>query len=670
MTKEKAADKIKELSKEIEDHNYRYYVLSMPVISDFDFDQLLNELINLEKQFPELILPTSPSQRVGGQVTKEFETVKHKYPMMSLGNTYSEQELQEFDERIRKIIPGEAIEYVCELKFDGVAIGVSYINGKINRGVTRGDGVQGDDVTTNVKTIRSIPLLLNKGDYPDEFEIRGEIIMHRKDFDRINDQREEIGEIAYANPRNFASGTLKLQDSTEVARRKLDCYFYALYGDFHFKTHFESLAKAEEWGFKISKEVKLCSSLNEVFQYIKHWDKKRDTLGFDIDGVVIKVNSYRQQQELGFTSKSPRWAISYKYKAASVSTKLNSVSYQVGRTGAITPVANLQPVLLAGTTVKRASLHNADQIEKLGLHEGDTVYVEKGGEIIPKITEVDLNKRISGSKPVLYITHCPECGTLLNRIEGEANHYCPNDAGCPPQIVGKLEHFASRKAMNIDGLGSETCELLYKEGLAKNIADIYDLTVQQVSLLERMGEKSATNLIDGIEKSKQIPFERVLYAIGIRYVGDTVAKKLARYFKSMEVIQNSTEEQLAEAPEVGGKIAKSVSAWMKESSNQELLQRLTSAGVQFAVQQNSDETASDKLKGLSILVTGTLSGYKRDEIKEVIEKHGGKAASSVSSKTSYLVTGDDPSEGKVEKARKLNVPVINEEEFNAMLAGE
>ncbi|MEP7265650.1 MAG: NAD-dependent DNA ligase LigA [Bacteroidota bacterium] len=670
MTIEKAADKIKELSKEIEDHNYRYYVLSMPVISDYDFDKLLEELIHLEKQYPELILSTSPSQRVGGQVTKEFETVKHKYPMMSLGNTYSEKELEEFDERIRKQIPGETFEYVCELKFDGVAIGVSYKNGKINRAVTRGDGVQGDDVTINVKTIRSIPLLLKKGDYPDEFEIRGEIIMHRKDFDRINDQREEIGEVAYANPRNFASGTLKLQDSSEVARRKLDCYFYALYGDFHFKTHFESLAKSEQWGFKISKEVKLCTSLDDVFQYIKHWDKKRDSLGFDIDGVVIKVNSYRQQEELGFTAKSPRWAISYKYKATSVSTLLNSVSYQVGRTGAITPVANLQPVLLAGTTVKRASLHNADQIEKLGLHVGDTVYVEKGGEIIPKITEVDLTKRVAGSQPIIYITHCPECGTLLSRIEGEANHYCPNESGCPPQIIGKLEHFASRKAMNIDGLGSETCELLYKEGLVNNIADIYDLTIQQISNLERMGEKSATNLIDGIEKSKQIPFERVLYAIGIRYVGDTVAKKLARYFKSMEVIQLCSEEQLAEAPEVGEKIAMSVSAWMKESKNQELVQRLTSAGLQLSIQQNGDETASDKLKGLTILVTGTLNGYKRDEIKEVIEKHGGKAASSVSSKTSYLLTGDDPSEGKVEKAKKLNVPVINEEEFNSMLAGE
>lgn len=666
MTKDQAANRIEQLSTQIDEHNYRYYVQDNPVISDYEFDKLLEELISLEKQFPELLLPTSPSQRVGGEITKEFQTVKHKYPMMSLGNTYSEEELTEFDERIRKILPGEVIEYVCELKFDGVALGVTYKNGSLLRAVTRGDGVQGDDVTANVKTIRSIPLKLNAGDFPDEFEIRGEVIMHRKDFNVINSQREEIGEEPYANPRNFASGTLKLQDSAEVSRRKLDCFFYALYGDFHFNNHFESLAKADEWGFKVSREIKLCKTLDDVFNYIKHWDAKRDKLGFDIDGVVIKVNSYRQQEELGFTAKSPRWAIAYKYKAASVSTLLNSVTYQVGRTGAITPVANLEPVYLAGTTVKRASLHNADQIAKLDLHEGDTVYVEKGGEIIPKITGVVLEKRKEGSRAIEYITNCPECDTPLERTEGEAVHYCPNEIGCPPQIIGKLEHFASRKAMNIDGLGSETCELLYKENLVTNIADIYNLTVADVAKLERMGERSAANLIEGIEKSKLIPFERVLFAIGIRYVGDTVAKKLARYFKSIDAIEQATLEELTGAPEVGEKIAKSVKQWMEQRNNQELLQRLINAGLQFQVVQD-DTNVSDKLRGLSILVTGTLNNYKREEIKEVIEKHGGKAASSVSSKTNFVLTGTDASEGKLEKARKLNVKIINEEEFNAMI---
>ncbi len=668
MTQEQGKVRIEQLSREIEDHNYRYYVLAKPVISDFEFDKLLEELITLENKFPDLVLPTSPSQRVGGQITKEFETVKHKYPMLSLGNTYSEEELRDFDERIHKIIPGEKVEYVCELKFDGVAIGVSYSNGIISRGITRGDGVQGDDVTANVKTIRSIPMILQQGDYPSEFEIRGEIIMHRKDFNRINEQREDIGEIAYANPRNFASGTLKLQDSAEVAKRKLDCYFYALYGDFHFKTHFESLAKAEQWGFKISKEIKLCSSLDEVFDFINHWGKKRDTLGFDIDGVVIKVNSYRQQEELGFTAKSPRWAISYKYKAASVSTLLESVSYQVGRTGAITPVANLTPVLLAGTTVKRASLHNADQIEKLDLHEGDTVFVEKGGEIIPKITGVDLMQRKQGSRSIIYIKNCPECNTPLDRIEGEAIHYCPNESGCPPQIVGKLEHFASRKAMNIDGLGSETCDLLFKENLVRNVADIYSLTEENIASLERMGSKSAANLIAGIEKSKEVPFERVLFAIGIRYVGDTVAKKLARYFKSMDAIQHSSLEELAGAPEVGEKIAQSVHHWMKQKNNIDLINRLKAAGLQIAIHHDNNSFVSDKLKGLSILVTGTLTKYKREEIKEVIEKNGGKAASSPSAKTSYVLAGDDPSTGKIEKAEKLKIPIITEEQFNEMIA--
>ena len=469
MTIREAEIRIEQLTKELDNHNYNYYVLSQPVISDLQFDMLLNELIALEKEFLSLLKPTSPSQRVGGEVTREFVKVIHKYPMMSLGNTYSETELSEFDERVRKMIPDEKIDYVAELKFDGVAIGLIYKEGVLIRAVTRGDGVQGDDVTNNVKTIKSIPLKLHGNHFPDEFEIRGEIIMHRKDFERINDDMVEIGESTYANPRNFASGTLKLQNSAEVARRKLDCFLYAIYGtSVSFKTHYETLQKAKEWGFKISENVKLCSSLQDVFNFIDHWGKKRDSLPYDIDGVVIKVNSFRQQEELGFTAKSPRWAISYKYQAESASTILNSISYQVGRTGAITPVANLEPVLLAGTTVKRASLHNADQIEKLDLREGDTVFVEKGGEIIPKVTGVDLKKRKSSHHPVEYITNCPECQTKLIRSEGEASHYCPNEDGCPPQIIGRLQHFASRKAMNIDGLGAETAELLYKEKLVNN----------------------------------------------------------------------------------------------------------------------------------------------------------------------------------------------------------
>ena len=670
MTKELAAIRIEELSMEIEKHNYNYYVLSKPDISDYQFDQLLNELIDLEKEFPALIIPTSPSQRVGGDITKEFETVVHKYPMMSLGNTYSEEEVREFDERTRKLIPDEEYQYVCELKYDGVAIGLTYKNGILIRAVTRGDGVRGDNVTANVKTIRSIPLKLHGTDFPDEFEIRGEIIMHHKDFEQINEDRVEIGEAAFANPRNFASGTLKLQDSAEVARRKLDCYFYALYGDsLSFKSHFDGIEHAKKWGFKISPYIKLCDSLDDVFAFIDHWDNKRSSLPFDIDGVVMKVNLIRQQTELGFTAKSPRWAIAYKYKAESASTILNSISYQVGRTGAITPVANLEPVLLAGTTVKRASLHNADQISKLDLREGDTVFVEKGGEIIPKITGVDLLKRTSSHHPVTYITHCPECGTTLIRTAGEASHYCPNEDGCPPQIIGKLEHFASRKAMNIDGLGGETAQLLFTEKLVNNIADLFDLRVEDVTTLERMGQKSATRLIEGIQQSKEIPFEKVLYAIGIRYVGDTVAKKIARHFKSMEKIMHASFEELMEAPEVGEKIAESVLSFFNDQAKRKIIERLTASGIQMSLNtEGVNAPLSEKLTGLTMVISGTFNAYERDELKTLIERHGGKNGSSISTKTNYLLAGADAGPSKLEKAEKLKVKIIDEAEFKKMIA--
>lgn len=668
MTEVEAKKRIEKLTREIEQHNYNYYVLSQPVISDYDFDMLLKELIDLEKKFPQLASPDSPTQRVGGEVTKEFKTVKHKYPMMSLGNTYSEEELKDFDERVKKAI-GDNFEYVCELKFDGVAIGLTYKNGKFVQGVTRGDGVQGDDVTTNVRTIKSVPLKLKGADYPDEFEIRGEILMLRKVFDRINAERIEIGEVPFANPRNSASGTLKMQDSAEVAKRSLDCYLYSMYGEnLPHTTHYDSLKKAREWGFKISEHVARCKNLKQVFEYIDEWEKGREKLPFDIDGVVMKVNSFRHQEELGYTAKAPRWAISYKYKAQSVSTKLKSISYQVGRTGAITPVANLEPVLLSGTTVKRASLFNADQIEKLDIRVGDMVFVEKGGEIIPKITAVDLKSRPQGLRKTQYITHCPECGTELIRKEGEANHYCPNEAGCPPQIKGKLEHFASRKAMNIDGFGSETVELLFSENLVHNIADIYDLKKEQVEELERMGEKSAANLINGIEKSKEVPFERVLFALGIRYVGDTVAKKLARYFKTLDKIISADEEQLLETPEVGEKIAESVVAFFKEKKNITVIDRLKNAGLRLEIVADANTVSSNKLKGMTIVATGTLKNYKRDQIKETIEQHGGKAASSVSSKTSWVLAGDEPGENKISKAKELGVKIISEEEFQQMIS--
>lgn len=670
MTTEQARIRIDQLRKEIDQHNYNYYTLSQPTISDYEFDLLLEELIRLEKEFPDFFDPNSPSQRVGGTITKEFKTVKHIYPMMSLGNTYSEEELRDFDGRVKKLLDAP-YEYVCELKFDGVAIGLRYQKGIFVQAVTRGDGVQGDDVTVNVKTIRSVPLKLKAGDYPDEFEVRGEIILNHAAFEKINKERIELGELPFANPRNSASGTLKMQDSSVVAKRGLDCYLYAAYGDnLPFKTHFDALTKTKDWGFKVSSHFRKCSNIDEVLDFIHCWNSERNNLDFDIDGVVIKVNSFDQQEELGYTAKSPRWAIAYKYKAESVSTELLSISYQVGRTGSITPVANLKPVQLAGTVVKRASLHNADQIQKMDIRVGDTVYVEKGGEIIPKITGVDLSKRDPNHLgPTVYIDRCPECGTPLVRKEGEANHFCPNDTGCPPQIKGRIEHFISRKAMDISELGGKTIELLYNEGLVSNVADLYDLKKDQIINLERMGDKSASNIINAIEKSKEVPFERVLYAIGIRYVGDTVAKKLARHFKSMDNLLQASEEELCNVEEIGEKIAESVKKYFSNPDHLLLVNRLKTAGLSFELKDDlSSQNISNKLAGYSFVVSGTFNKFSRDELKKAIEINGGKNLSSVTSKTSFLIAGDDMGPSKLEKARQLNINIITEDDFIRMIS--
>ncbi|MFM7016396.1 MAG: NAD-dependent DNA ligase LigA [Bacteroidota bacterium] len=672
MTKEEALLKINSLSAEIEAHNYRYYMQANPVISDFDFDQLLNELIQLENQFPEFCFPYSPTQRVGGQITKEFKSVEHKYPMLSLGNTYSEEELLEFDNRIKKIITDEQVQYACELKFDGVAIGITYKDGKIVQAVTRGDGVKGDDVTANIKTIKSLPFHLptnTNPSFPNEFEVRGEVFMPRQVFDRINEERVDIGEAPFANPRNCAAGTVKMQDSAEVAKRSLDCFLYAYYGPSIFETQKSALDSMNAWGFHVSEHRCICNSIADVMGYIHHWDKARHDLPFDIDGIVIKVNRFSQQEELGFTAKSPRWAISYKFKAESVTTQLLEVTYQVGRTGAITPVANLHPVFLAGTTVKRASLHNADQIAKLDLHIGDFVFVEKGGEIIPKITGVDLSKRNQTAIPIRYIANCPECGSELVRKEGEAQHYCLNEEHCKPQIKGKIEHFTARKAMNIDGLGSETVDVLVEKNLIQSIADIYDLRKEQLLTLDRFGDKSAQNIMEGIEKSKSIPFEKVLFAIGIRYVGDTVAKKLARHFKSMDALIAATEEELMNAPEVGEIIAKSVFQFFKKESNLQIIQRLKESRLQFELAHDALPTLlGNQLEGMTLVVTGSFERHSRDELKAMIEQHGGKNGSSVSKKTNYLIAGADSGPSKIEKAAAMGVKVITEADFEQMIS--
>src|ERR1700757_1515480 len=674
MTTEQIKHRIEHLSKEIEQHNYNYYVLDKPTVSDYDFDMLLEELIKLEKEHPEFISLNSPSQRVGGQITKEFKTVKHKYAMLSLANSYSKDDLKDFDERVRKGLGltstdlfSSGVEYVCELKFDGLSISLTYEHGKLVRAVTRGDGVQGDDVTNNVKTIRSIPLTL-KGDYIDFFEIRGEIFLPLSVFNEINKEREEIGDAPLANPRNAASGTMKMQDSSVVAKRKLDCFLYYMMGDnLPATTHYENLEKAKTWGFKISPYTKLCISIDEVFNFIDEWDKKRNNLPFDIDGIVIKVNNYIQQQQLGFTAKSPRWAIAYKFKAEQVSTILESISYQVGRTGSITPVANLKPVLLAGTTVKRASLHNADIIEKLDVRIGDHVFVEKGGEIIPKIVGIDLSKRKLNAEVVKYITHCPECGSQLERREEEANHYCVNENGCAPQIKGKIEHFVSRKAMNIDSLGGETIEQLYNEKLIHNIADIYELKKEQLLPLERMAEKSANNLLAGIEASKQIPFERVLYAIGIRHVGETTAKKIARKVKNMDALINATEEELVNIDEVGEVIAKSIAAYFANAENKTVVERLKKQGLQFALSEEQLQSNTDKLGGKTFVISGVFQKHSRDALKDLIEKNGGKNTGSISGKTNYLLVGDNMGPEKLKKAEKLGVVIITEDEFLKMI---
>jgi DNA ligase (NAD+) len=673
MTTEEAKNKIEQLTLELQEHNYNYYVLNQPVISDYDFDMMLEELQKLEKQFPEFILPESPTQRVGGEVTKKFKTVKHKYPMLSLSNSYSIEEVTEFENRIKKAVSIEELEYVCELKYDGVAIGITYINGMLERAVTRGDGIQGDDVTANVKTIRSFPLKLKGNDFPEEFEIRGEIYMPAKAFENLNKERAEAEEPLFANPRNAASGTLKMQDSSVVAKRKLDCFLYAVQGDdLPFESHYESILKAREWGFKIpppeKNYIKICKSVHEIFQFINHWDTERNKLEFDIDGIVLKVNSFDQQNQLGFTAKSPRWATAYKFKPQQVSTILKEITYQVGRTGAITPVANLEPVLLAGTVVKRASLHNADQIQKLDVRIGDTVFVEKGGEIIPKILGVDLSKRKDMSLfPTDYIDQCPECGTELIRKQGEALHFCPNETGCPPQIIGKMIHFISRKAMNIEGLGAETVEQFYQSNLIRNVADLYELTKAQIIPLERMAEKSAQNIIDGLEASKNVSFERVLFALGIRHVGETVAKKLARHFKSIENIMAATYEELIAAEEIGEVIAKSIIEFFAQEDNRNIIKRLKEKGLQFEVLQSEENVSGTKLSGLTFVISGVFNKYSRDELKDLIEKNGGKNVGSVSAKTNYLVAGENMGPAKLEKATQLGVNIISENDFINML---
>ena len=675
MTPTEAQHKIQVLSKQLEQHNYNYYVLDNPTISDYDFDQLLEELMALEKQFPEFLSPNSPSQRVGGQITKEFKSVKHQYAMLSLSNSYNQEDLLDFDRRVREglgitAIGGlfdEGIDYVCELKFDGLSISLIYENGKLTQAITRGDGVQGDDVTTNAKTIKSIPLQL-KGNYPEKFEIRGEVFMPRPVFDAINKEREEIGDALMANPRNAASGSMKMQDSAQTAKRKLDCFLYYVLGEnLPHQSHFDNMHAAKSWGFKISEDAKLCSGINEVINFINYWDKKRFDLPYDIDGIVIKVNSYNQQQNLGFTAKSPRWAIAYKFKAEQVSTELLSIAYQVGRTGAITPVANLQPVQLGGTTVKRASLHNADIIEKLDVRLGDMVFVEKGGEIIPKIIGVDLSKRKADSQPTHYITQCPECNTELQRNEGEANHFCPNENECPPQVIGKMEHFVSRKAMNIDSLGGETIVQLFKAGLVKNIADLYDLKKEQLLPLERLAEKSANNLIEGLDASKKVPFERVLYAIGIRHVGETTAKKIAKKVKTLDILIHSSKEELLAIDEVGEIIADSILSFFVDYKNQQLLQRLNNAGLQFELSDEQKEAGSNKFIGFTFVISGVFNKYSRDQLKELIELNGGKNSGSISSKTSYVLAGENMGPEKLKKAQSLGVKIISENDFLALL---
>ncbi|HCF04143.1 NAD-dependent DNA ligase LigA [Flavobacterium sp.] len=658
---------IQNLREELNQHNHNYYVLDQPTISDYEFDLKLAQLQNLENQHPEFFDESSPTQRVGGAITKNFETVPHEHRMYSLDNSYSKEDLLEWEKRIQKVLGEVSLEYTCELKYDGASISITYENGKLKRAVTRGDGFQGDDVTNNIKTIKSVPLQL-KGNYPPKFDVRGEIILPFAGFEKMNQELIEIGETPYSNPRNTASGSLKLQDSTEVAKRPLDCLLYFLIGNqLPFNSQIESLESARSWGFKAPKEAKLASNLEEVFQFIDYWDTHRHNLPYETDGVVVKVNSFQYQEELGYTAKSPRWAIAYKFKSEQVATRLNSISYQVGRTGAITPVANLEPVQLAGTIVKRASLHNADQIEKLDIRVGDTVFVEKGGEIIPKIIAVDVAQRNLFAEPTSYITHCPECQTELVRIEGEANHYCPNFYGCPPQIIGRIQHYISRKAMDIEGLGGETVALLFNNGLVRNYADLYELKVEQILPLERMAQKSAENLVNGVALSKNIPFERVLFALGIRYVGETVAKKLAKHYKNIDALQQSSLMDLILVDEIGERIAQSVIDFFDNQENQIIVERLKNYGIQLEIVEKFNPNATDKLDGKTFVVSGVFTLFSRDELKQAIEDNGGKVGSSISAKTDYVVAGDNMGPAKLDKANKLNIPIISEEEFQKLI---
>ena len=659
---------IQNLREELNQHNHNYYVLDQPTISDYEFDLKLAQLQNLENQYPEFFDESSPTQRVGGAITKNFETVPHEHRMYSLDNSYSKEDLIEWEKRIQKVLGDVPLEYTCELKYDGASISITYENGKLKRAVTRGDGFQGDDVTNNIKTIKSIPLQL-KGNFPDKFDVRGEIILPFAGFEKMNQELIEIGETPYSNPRNTASGSLKLQDSTEVAKRPLDCLLYFLIGNqLPFNSQIESLASARSWGFKAPKEAKLASNLEEVFQFINYWDTHRHNLPYETDGVVVKVNSFQYQEELGYTAKSPRWAIAYKFKSEQVATRLNSISYQVGRTGAITPVANLEPVQLAGTIVKRASLHNADQIEKLDIRVGDTVFVEKGGEIIPKIIAVDVAQRPLFTEITSYITHCPECQSELVRSEGEANHYCPNFYGCPPQIIGRIQHYISRKAMDIEGLGGETVALLFNNGLVRNYADLYELKVEQILPLERMAQKSAENLVNGVALSKTIPFERVLFALGIRYVGETVAKKLAKHYKNINALRQASLMDLILVDEIGERIAQSVIDFFNNQENQIIIDRLKSYGIQLEIIEKINPNATNKLDGKTFVVSGVFTLFSRDELKQAIEDNGGKVGSSISAKTDYVVAGDNMGPAKLDKANKLNIPIISEEDFQQLIS--
>lgn len=667
MNLNEAKKRVEALRREINEHNRLYYVLNQPVISDFEYDLLVHELETLEKRFPELASDDSPTRVVGSDLTREFVQYRHKYPMLSLSNTYSEEELNDFNRRVTEQA-GMQVQYVCEPKFDGASISITYRNGRLLRALTRGDGTSGDDVTRNILTIKSIPAVIKGDDYPQEFTIRGEILLSRNVFDELNRERASLGLQLFANPRNAAAGTLKLLDSEVVASRKLDCFLYYLLGEqLPFGTHYENILKAKEWGFQVTSHIVLCNGIDEVKSFISYWEEARKKLEFDTDGVVVKVNSLEIQEKLGNTAKSPRWAIAYKYKAEQALTRLLSVDFQVGRTGSVTPVANLEPVALGGTTVKRASLHNADQIALLDLHYNDMVYVEKGGEIIPKIVGVNSEMREKDSRPVEFVTNCPECGTELVRVENEANHYCPNYMHCPPQIKGRIEHFISRKAMNIEGLGEETIELLYNKGLVRNIADIYDLRKEDLIRLERMGEKSVNNLLAGIENSKKTPFPRVLYALGIRHVGETVAKTIAGHFPDIDRLMSANQEELTAIDEIGPKIAASIIAYFRDEENAEIIVKLKKHGIRLAMEQQSKPVSGGRLAGLSIVISGVFRHHTREEYKELIEKNGGRNVSSVTPGTSFILAGENMGPSKKSKAESLGIRLVSEDEFLRMI---